>query len=295
MITILLTAPWLAGVTLKRTELSPLLQIGAILLFANALNSVQIGSLAGFEAFKKIAEINFMQGIATPIIIIPLSYYYGVQGVLCGMIIIAGIGYGLCHLALKEESRNYNIVYRNFEKASFSEARILWEYSLPAVVSGMLVIPVMWLSNAILVNQRDGYGELGLFNAANQWRHAIIMIPQILMSVMLPIFSEIYSRHGHNKGDFREAFRINFRLAWIIALPITIIIISIRNPLSFVFGPQFAGISPIILVLMITAFLNIINNVVGTALAGAGRMWLGAARRTISPMAVDQIIVKVYS
>jgi len=135
------------------------------------------------------------------------------------------------------------------------------------------VMPVVWLTNTILVNQQNGYAELGRFNAANQWRLLIIFIPQILSTVMLPILSDAFS--DNNKETFGAALRINLILTWVIALPLTIVIIAIREPLSELFGKYYSGMEILIVILMVTSFLSIINAVIGTALAGSGKMWLG--------------------
>jgi O-antigen/teichoic acid export membrane protein len=140
-------------------------------------------------------------------------------------------------------------------------------------MSGLFFIPVTWITNAILVNQTNGYAELGLFNAANQWRQLIIFIPQILTSVMIPIFSETYSRT--DRKDFSDVYVLNLRLTWLIALPATTIVIALRNPLSALFGSQYSGMTPLIVILMATTFLNVVNNVAGAALAGSGKMWIG--------------------
>lgn len=271
---VLAFAPWLARELLNKSELGSLIRVGGLLLFLNALNNVQVGTLAGFEAFKSIAKINFWQGLSTPLIAIPLVYWFGILGAIVAHCAVAAIGLYLCRKAIRFECRRFNICYGRFDlSALMEEKQVLWIFSLPALTSGLMVIPVMWLCNLLLVRQPNGYAELGLFNAANQWRLIIIIVPQILASVMLPIFSEIHGRD--NKEDFLHAFNINLSLTWVFALPLTIGLIIIREPLSVVFGKQYIGMSPIIVPLMITAFLNIVNNVVGTALAGTGKMWLG--------------------
>jgi hypothetical protein len=47
-------------------------------------------------------------------------------------------------------------------------------------MSGATVTPKTWAANASLVNQPNGYAELGLFNTANQFRMIILYIPNIL-------------------------------------------------------------------------------------------------------------------
>lgn len=160
------------------------------------------------------------------------------------------------------------------DRSIFKEWPIIWNFSIPSLASGLLVMPVIWLTSALLVNQPNGYSELGLFNAANQWRQFIIIIPNILSTVLLPIFSDVYG--NRSEGEFRDVFQLNIKLTWIIALPATILIVALREVAFVVFGEKYKGVEILFVPLMVAAFLNIMNSVVGTAIAGAGRMWLGA-------------------
>jgi O-antigen/teichoic acid export membrane protein len=265
---------WIANETLTRSDLAPLLSLGAIYLFISTQNNVQVGSLGGFEAFKETAKINILQGILTPVFAIPLVYYFSLQGAVISMIIISLVGYVLCRIELNKKCKYYNIDIRHFDRSSFKEWPIIWHFSIPSLASGLLVMPVIWLTNALLVNQPNGYSELGLFNAANQWRQFIIFIPNMLSTVLLPIFSDVYG--NRSEGEFRSVFQWNIQLTWLIALPVTVLIIALREVFAVVFGAKYQGVHMLIVPLMITAFLNIMNNVVGTAIVGAGRMWLGA-------------------
>lgn len=270
---IYLGAPWIAGGVLMRGDLAPLLSMGAIYLFISTQNNVQIGSLGGFEAFRETAKINTLQGILTPIFAIPLVYLYNLEGAVLSMIAVSLVGYIFSRIEIKKQCRKFNIELTRFTRASFDEWPIIWRFSVPSFVSGLLLMPVVWFTNALLVNQPNGYAELGLFNAANQWRQLIIFIPQILSTVMLPMLSEAFG--DHKKESFMQALRVNLVITWVISLPMTTLIIAIRNPLSELFGKNFAGMEILIIILMTTAFLNILNAVIGTALAGSGRMWLG--------------------
>jgi O-antigen/teichoic acid export membrane protein len=267
-------SPWLAENTLNRPDIAPLLQIGAVLLLVVTLNNVQTGSLAGFEAFKDVARITAVQGIATPLVAIPLVYYYGLTGAVTSLVIVAAVGYVLAGLALRERCRAFDIRQSYFDLSAVAERKVIWSFSIPATISGLLYMPVVWVSNTILVNQANGYGELGLFNAANQWRQMAIVIPNILGSVMLPILSDAYGRE--DRREFRKALEINLEITWAVALPATVAVIGFSEPLVALFGSQYREALPIMPVLLTTAFLYIVNNVVGTAIVGSGRMWTGS-------------------
>lgn len=267
-------APWLAENTLKRPELSPLLRIGAVLLLITTLNHVQKGSLAGFEAFKTVARINIIMGVVAPIVAIPMVYFYGLTGAVIKLVIVAAIGYLLAGLALRERCRAYGIKQSYFDLSALSERKVIWDFSIPATLSGLLVMPVVWLTNTILINQTNGYSELGLFNAANSWRQLAIVIPNILGSVMLPILSEAYGRE--DRKEFSRAFVINLEITWALALPATVAVVGFSKPLVALFGPQYQNALPLMPMLLTTAFLFTVNNVVGTAITGSGRMWTGS-------------------
>ena len=141
------------------------------------------------------------------------------------------------------------------------------------MLSALMVAPATWIANTILVNQQGGYGELGLFNAANQWRMIVLFIPGLLTAAMLPVLSETHGKT--DQSDFRQTVALNFRVTWVIALPLTVIAVLLGRPMAALFGKQFLGASAIIMVLMITTFFNVVNGTVGSALAGSGRMWTG--------------------
>jgi O-antigen/teichoic acid export membrane protein len=264
---------WLAEKTLNRADLSSLLAAGALLLLVSTLGGVLLAALAGFEAFREIARINILQGVAAPLITIPLVFLFGIDGAVASMTINAGIGLYLCVIAVRREYAKFGMPYR-FDHTAWNEWPVLSKFALPSMLSGLMVAPVIWVTNTILANQPGGYGELGLFNAANQWRMAVIFLPGLLTSAMLPVLSETHGRE--DRTEFVDAVILNLRATWIIALPLTVFIVTMNKPLAALFGKQFEGTASIISVLMISVFLNVVNGAVGTALAGSGRMWTGA-------------------
>lgn len=272
MLVCLAMAPWLAEKTLNHPGLAPLLASGSLLLFISTLGGVQSAALSGFEAFREIAKINIWQGIAAPIIAIPCVWVYGVQGAIASLTINAGLGLILCTIALGHEFKKYNIPHR-YESSVWHEWPVLWKFAFPAVVSGLAVMPATWITNVILVKQPGGYGELGLFNAANQWRMVIMFLPGLLTSAMLPILSESYGRE--DLSDFKKTVSLNFRTTWVVALPLTVVVVTMGKPLAALFGNQFHDAAPIISILMISCFLTLIVSTVGVTLISSGRMWTG--------------------
>jgi O-antigen/teichoic acid export membrane protein len=272
MVVCMAMSSWLARTSLNRPELDGLLAAGSILLFISAIGGVLSATLSGYEAFPQIAKINIIQGAVTPLTSIPLVWFYGVQGAIASLTISAALGVFLCSRAIKYESLKHDISL-TFNRSVWSEWPVLWHFALPAMASGVMFAPVTWISNLILVNQPSGYSELGLFNAANQWRLLIIFLPALLSSAMLPVLSETHGKA--DQSDFRKTVALNFSTIWILALPLTVMVVILGKPLAAIFGKQFIGAESIIVILMLGVFLYVVNSPVGTALAAAGKMWVG--------------------
>ena len=271
--TTFLSSHWLAASTLQRPELSGLLQAASLLLFCSALNNVMLGTLAGFEAFRQVARINLWQGLAAPPSAILLVLAFGVDGAVASLTVNAALGTLLCAAALRGHYRDHSMSAA-YHPSLWSEWPVLWRFSLPTMLSGLMVAPVTWLANLFLVSLPGGYGELGLFNAANQWRAVVMLVPGLLASVMLPILS---AAHGAGQGEFDRAVSLNLKGTWLFCLPLTVAVMVLNRQLTALFGKAYAGSGPVMVLLMISCFFMIVNNTVGAALAGSGRMWAGFA------------------
>ena len=268
-----LSSRWLAAETLGRPELAGLLQAGSLLLFYAALNNVMLGALAGFEAFRRVASINVWQGVSAPLVAIPLVIAYGVEGAVASLTVNSALGMLLCAAALRSHYRDHNMSAA-CRRLLWRQWPVLWRFSLPTMLSGLMVAPVTWVTNLILVSRPGGYGDLGVFNAANQWRAVILLVPGLLASVMLPVLSEA---HGADRGAFTRAVALNLKGTWLFCLPLTVLVMVLNRPLSAVFGKGYSGSAPVMALLMLSCFFMIVNNTVGAALAGAGRMWVSLA------------------
>lgn len=273
LILCLLFADYISVKTLGHPNLTPLLYAGALLLFFSTIGGVFSAALSGFESFKVIAKINILMGALTLPLAILLVSLYGTQGAITSQTVIAALSFILSALALSKECHTSGIQI-SLAIEMWKEKLLLWSFSLPAMLSSMMVVPVTWLTNAILVKQLNGFSELGLFNAANQWRMLVIFLPNLLASVMLPILSETHGRA--DKSDFISTVSLNLRMTLVTALPFAVLVILLSEPIAYLYGKEYIKCNNIIIVLIISSFLAVVNGTVGAALAGAGKMWLGS-------------------
>ncbi len=230
---LLLSAPWLAMHTINAPHLSGVLRIGTLILFINALNGAQTGALSGFEVFKTIACINLLVGLISFPILITGAYFGGVTGAVWALVINLGINWLLNHMALRKETRRYNILFSI--RDCYKELPILWKFSFPSVLSEAIVVPVIWVCNTMIVNQPDGYKELGIFTASLVFHQILLFASNMLNAPLLSILSNT----GVTKNTRLET--TNIISSWILGLFPSLLFLCFPEIINIFFGSQYQG------------------------------------------------------
>jgi O-antigen/teichoic acid export membrane protein len=263
-------APWLAEHAINAPHLIGILRIGGLILFISALNGAQTGALSGFEAFKAIAYVNLFVGlISFPILVIG-AYLGGLTGAIWALVINMCVNWYLNHRALQKEGRRYSVPFTT--KKCTSELPILWRFSLPAVLSGAMVVPVSWICYALLVNQPNGYGEMGIFNAANQWRTMLSFLPNLLMTPLIPVLS---AEKDHTSKNFQYAFKNTHAIVTLVIISITTVLMIAAPFIMKAYGSGFVDGRKTYIFLIAAAAISGIGSPAGASIQAQGKMWLG--------------------
>jgi len=226
-----LFAPWLAQNTINAPHLADVLKIGALILLISALNGAQTGALSGFEAFKILAHINLFIGIVSFPLLICGAYLGGLTGVVWAMTINVAMSWIINHIAIRKEAAKHNVPL-TFSQCT-KELPVLWQFSLPSVLSGLMVTPVIWLCNTFLVNQPNGYAEMGIFTACLVFQNLLIftssMLDAPLMSIVANAGENISARLG----------TVNILSTWFIGVIVAIPLLCFPEIPNAIFGAAF--------------------------------------------------------
>ncbi|MGA2031933.1 MAG: oligosaccharide flippase family protein [Thermoguttaceae bacterium] len=265
-----LFAPWLAEHTINAPHLAGVLRIGALILFISGINGAQTGALSGLEAFKTIAYVNLFTGLASFPVLIAGTYFGGLTGAVWATTVSLGLNWLLNHLALRREAARHHVPFI-FENC-VREWSVLWRFSLPAVLSGALVGPVTWACSALLVNRPGGYGEMGIYSAANQWFAILFFLPGLLSQVLLPVLSDQLGQQ-----DIRQSMttlKLAITLNLLVVAPFAILA-SVASPyIMGLYGDGFKAGWPTLVLVLVAATLHALETPPLRLLAAAGRMWL---------------------
>lgn len=268
---LLFSAPWLSAHTLAAPHLSGELQVGALFLFLTTLNGAQQGALSGFEAFKSIAKVNFLVGMLSLPLIIGGVYWGGLQGAIVGLTLSVAVHWVLNHAALRRQAHQAGVPFMFMD--AWREWPILWKFSLPAVLAGIMVGPVNWYCATLLVNQENGYAQMGAYNAALQWCSLLLFLPGILGQVIVPILSERLGNKDRNQSlrVLTTSIKINTIIVW----PLIILFSVFSRSIMGLYGAGFGDEWMLLVVVLVTTGLIAIENPLGDYLVAGGQLWLG--------------------
>ena len=258
------------AVQINAPALSKEIKLSSFIVFFSSLNGIQNGILAGLERFKEMSVNNLIAGLLSAVLLVLASKYYGLYAV----VVAFGSNFLLLFLLnLVSLKKNFYSDYsiNIFSKKNFEQADVLWKFSLPAILAGLMVAPVTWYCNYLLVNSPEGFSEMANFDLASQWRNTILFIPSALSQIALPMLSSSVE----DKESYRTIFFKNLKLNGIVGF-IAVIIFVVLSPVILMFYKEDYNnaLWPLIIMFVTTGFIAV-NNVIGQAIASQGKMWLG--------------------
>lgn len=269
---VVLMAPYLAEKTLNAPHLVNEIRWGGILLFWAIINSVQNGILSGFERFRSIAINTLLSGIGEFIFVVLGAYYYGVIGAIsgsgCGFFVLSCLNlYSIRKVLLQ------NSICISFKCISLSDLKLLYKFSLPAAFSSLMVAPVFWYIRALLV-RHEGFGAMGIYEVADQWKIIILFVPSAISQIVLPILSNMLG--NNDKLSYWRVLRYNIYINVSIAFFLALIVALCSHWILRLYGNTFVDVCPIIILAFSTIFTSF-SNVVGLAISSRAKMWTGFA------------------
>ncbi|HZN66645.1 MAG TPA: oligosaccharide flippase family protein [Tepidisphaeraceae bacterium] len=266
-------ADFLAERTLKEPALAGYIRICSPMLALAAVTGVQTGALSGLEAFRSMSAWGAAAAVIASVLTVAGAYLWQLPGALWMSVLGALVGcafYQGLLLVLFARS-GLRVDYRRM----WQERGVLTGFALPSMLSSVMMVPVTWAAAAMLARREGGWGELGVFNAANQWRMLVIMLPTAAAQVVLPLLSSLSA--GGERDRYLRVLRVNAAVNFVAALAVALPLAVASPWIMSLYGPGFRAGWPCLVFLAASAAVYAVLNVVGQAIASLGRMWWGFA------------------
>jgi O-antigen/teichoic acid export membrane protein len=276
----------LADQVLNAPALELPLKLAAALLFFTALGGMLNGALAGFEAFRAVAGVNVLRGALIFPLMLACAWQWGLPGAVLAQTLTSLAWCAAAGAALNRHRRPYGI--RVQCRGLRVELPVLWSYSFPALLGGVLVTPFLWLASALLANRPGGYSDLGLLGAANQWRNVLMLLPTIFTNVTLPIIASGLETEG--SPDTERVMEISQGLAILSVVPAVVALVFGSDLILRCYGRDFTGGVPLFALMTAGVGIAGIGNAGNAAIQAHGRMWM-AVLMNLSWSAVYMAVV----
>jgi len=189
-VALLLLSPYIADHLMRTPELRPELYLSATILLFTGVNGAQLGVLLGFEAFREVATINIFKGFFTFLLVALGGYYAGIRGAISGLSAVSMLVCAFSNHYVTNIRTKHNLP--RISKADLlSEMELLFSFALPNWLFSMVTsIANLW--TYIMVSRiPQGYVQMGIFNAANQFFLMLNFLPMIIWQVSLPMLSGV--------------------------------------------------------------------------------------------------------
>ncbi|MBA6314708.1 oligosaccharide flippase family protein [Cellulophaga baltica] len=252
-----------ARYALKAPELYFEIRLTAVFIFFNSISITQIGILAGFGKFKKLAQINTFVGIFTIISSCLLTLAFNFKGALIALVLTQVINFGLNYYYINKERGAYN----SNDNSKELEKKIL-KFSIPIALQEAFYSVITW-SFGVLLIRFSTFGELGIYSAAMQWNAMILFIPGILRNVVLSHMS--YSKDNKEHGKILNSILI-FNLT--VTLIISLIFYACSDFITKFYGDNFEGLKQILNITVFTTIFASLSNVYSQAYLSKDKNWL---------------------
>jgi len=270
VILLALSSNWLAVNVLGRFEIEDYLLLGAAYVLFSVMSGYLTGAIAGLEGYRSLAFVSPIQGVIHVALCGVSAWFWGGHGAVIGLTLSSVSRWILLSWVLLKEADKYQIPWRGARARN--ECNLLTRFSIPATLAGLSSTPALWFSNTFLVQQADGYKEMGLYGVAFSLRTLIIIFPVIINNVTSS-FLNYQLGIGNNEG-YRKLFKANIMISGAIAiLGIVFIIIFGRWILGF-FGAEFQVGYPILFILILSTFPETLQIAIYQLIRSRGRMWL---------------------
>ncbi|MCP4191024.1 MAG: oligosaccharide flippase family protein [Planctomycetaceae bacterium] len=269
------SAEWLASDMLLAPELTVPLQVAAIALALASIDSVQKALLMGFGAFKSIAGLAIVAALVAVPAILFGAIYFGVVGALVGMVVAAIIGRSFGLLLVFRQAKQFDVKTQFF--GCLAEKAILWKFSLPSLMSSLIIPPLMWYASALFARQPGGFEQLGIFTAAVVVRNLIVYAGSNASAPLLPMIAERAAGVSHKL----EA--TNVIISWAMGILMAIPVLCFPEVTVIAFGKDFSSEDFVLVqaLTVVSACIIMYKHGLSRILIVRNMVWFGVASNVV--------------
>ena len=282
-------AKTLAAGNLNAPHLAYPLQIVTVTVFCTAINSVLMGILGGYEKFRLVSILTIVTNVITPLCLVLGAFSNRINGYFTGFAIAAVAGLAVDCVIVGRVLRRQDITLRKCLRAP-REWAILWDYTFPAMLCGIMMVPVQWYCQQYLFKSPDGKAQMGAYAAAYQYLMIVMFMIKAFSDVASPMLANLFG-----SGDlkrYRRMFLGSFATTVGTATALSAAIALLGPFLMGIFGKEFRNDYNILYVICVLAVTQSADTMANRLVGSCGKLWINTAGSAL--LAIVSLGVSLY-
>jgi O-antigen/teichoic acid export membrane protein len=269
MVFTLLGANWLAVNIFDRSELADDLMLSAAYVLFSVMSGYLTGAIAGLEGYRSLAWVSPFQGVLHIALCGAGAWIGGATGALVGLTLSSVSRWILLNWTMRREADKQQIPLRGMQGRA--EHHLLTRFAIPATLAGLSSVPALWISNVFLVQQDNGYRELGLYGAAFSLRSLVVIFPAIINNVASSLLN--HELGTANEVRYRKLYKANILVTGIIAVAGIAFFLLFGHWILGIFGAEFRAGYPVLVMLLLSTAPETLQLAVYQVIQSRGHMW----------------------
>lgn len=261
-----LLSSWISTDVLDRPWLSRELHVASGLVLLGAISGVQTGALAGLERFQLIAKVSVVRGAFLVAAMVAGVLWLGLLGAVIALVAAEAVAVAANVVALR------SCCPRATRGGSWREFAAVWRFSILALLGSVATMPALWFANVVMVRQPGGYGDLGVFNAAERWRQVLLFLPASLSATLLSLLSNLHGARAG--GSYRRVVALNLGLTLVIVGVPALAMMLFAQPAMGLFGHDYRAGGLTLILMAGSAIFFVLNGLLGQILVSQGAIGL---------------------
>lgn len=251
------------------------LALSTLAVMFASVGGVQLGVIAGCEAFKPLAGLLILEGLFAGTFTIIGAWHSGVTGAVAGHVLGTLIAFVLRQRQVRIEYERAAIPRVSLRgSGAMQELPVLFSFVLPTVLLVIGTQPSEWLVRMLLVRGEGGMAELGLFTAAYSWAYLVQFLPSQIAGSAMPVLTNVLTS---DPAAFRrmlaESAAVVFGIAAVVALPLAALSPFV---MSF-YGPAFRDGAGVLTVIVLAYVVGAVSMLLRYSFLSLGKAWLQLA------------------
>jgi len=263
--------PFMATGWLGQGDLKITLWLGCPLVLFNGLSSIQNGIFGGLEKFQSIARSIAVEAAGNILGVVIGAKVAGVNGAVVGACLAGAVAWFYRHTLLRQELAGLPAIEEAVTK--FDKPWLMSE-ALPFIVAGALSQPFEWFARLSLVQQPDGFAQLGYFSAAFTCAQIVAFLPRQFTVPGVALLTGLSAEAG--TATAVKVARMKFRVLMLLAALVAIPMLVVPGFIMSLFGFESGG--DVLVVLVLANLAAVCSGFFRTILSATGKIWWQCAQ-----------------